>query len=146
VHFAKILITKVSIVLSNIIYKYIVRIKCNRCGRGNSNLFIQQNSCLNANNSIISPESIAKGDMPNNNSYLNRPNYSFSPKHNNNLYYKDNKGNKKFNKCKKPFVERPGDWICSNCQNLNFAFRNNCNRCHLSRNESQNILDKNGKQ
>ena len=84
--------------------------------------------------------------MPNNNSYLNRPNYSFSPKHNNNLYYKDNKGNKKFNKCKKPFVERPGDWICSNCQNLNFAFRNNCNRCHLSRNESQNILDKNGKQ
>jgi hypothetical protein len=144
--FAKILITKVSIILSNIIYKYIVRIKCNRCGRGNSNLFIQQNSCLNANNSIISPESIAKGDMPNNNSYLNRPNYSFSPKHNNNLYYKDNKGNKKFNKCKKPFVERPGDWICSNCQNLNFAFRNNCNRCHLSRNESQNILDKNGKQ
>ena len=144
--FVKILITKVSIILSNIIYKYIVRIKCNRCGRGNSNLFIQQNSCLNANNSIISPESIAKGDMPNNNSYLNRPNYSFSPKHNNNLYYKDNKGNKKFNKCKKPFVERPGDWICSNCQNLNFAFRNNCNRCHLSRNESQNILDKNGKQ
>ena len=38
---------------------------------------------------------------------------------------------------KKPFIERPGDWICSNCQNLNFSFRTNCNRCHLPKNEKQ---------
>ena len=37
----------------------------------------------------------------------------------------------------KPFTERAGDWICSSCKNLNFAFRVICNRCHLSKNESQ---------
>ena len=93
------------------------------------------------------PESIVKGDIYNINStsYINRQNYSFSPKHNNNSCFKD-KGNKKFIKSKKPFIERPGDWICCNCQNLNFAFRKNCNRCHLSKNESQKILDKNDQQ
>lgn len=33
----------------------------------------------------------------------------------------------------RPFTERSGDWICKNCRNLNFAFRNECNRCHLSK-------------
>ena len=28
---------------------------------------------------------------------------------------------------KKNFKERKGDWICSNCNNLNFAFRIQCN-------------------
>lgn len=31
----------------------------------------------------------------------------------------------------KPFTERIGDWICKNCKNLNFAFRNECNRCKI---------------
>ncbi len=57
---------------------------------------------------------------------------------------KGEKGNKKSNKCKKPFVERPGDWICCNCQNLNFAFRTNCNRCHLTRSENQKYLQQYG--
>ena len=33
----------------------------------------------------------------------------------------------------KPFVERQGDWICKYCKNLNFAFRNECNRCGLQK-------------
>ena len=33
----------------------------------------------------------------------------------------------------RPFVERQGDWICKNCKNLNFAFRNECNRCGLQK-------------
>lgn len=38
----------------------------------------------------------------------------------------------KFQKRKlRPFTERTGDWICKNCHNLNFAFRNECNRCKL---------------
>ena len=31
------------------------------------------------------------------------------------------------------FVERQGDWICKYCKNLNFAFRNECNRCGLQK-------------
>ena len=32
---------------------------------------------------------------------------------------------------KKPLVERKGDWQCPACHNLNFAFRQSCNRCKL---------------
>ncbi len=35
---------------------------------------------------------------------------------------------------------RIGDWICFSCKNLNFAFRDFCNRCKISREESDNIL------
>ena len=44
-----------------------------------------------------------------------------------------NQKNIYFNKGKKGkhFIERNGDWICSSCKNLNFAFRIICNRCNL---------------
>ena len=42
-------------------------------------------------------------------------------------------------KIKKPFVDRPGDWVCINCKNLNFAHRIRCNICQFSKQES-NIL------
>ena len=35
------------------------------------------------------------------------------------------------------FAGRNGDWICPNCQNLNFAFRIICNRCHIPKNENE---------
>ena len=44
------------------------------------------------------------------------------------------------NKKTKPFIGRSGDWICGNCRNLNFAFRMMCNRCNLSKCESQKII------
>ena len=43
----------------------------------------------------------------------------------------------------KPFVERTGDWICKSCQNLNFAFRNKCNRCGLQKSEENYVIKKN---
>ena len=44
--------------------------------------------------------------------------------------------NNKYQKKKqKPFTERTGDWICKKCKNLNFAFRQECNRCKLPRKE-----------
>lgn len=45
---------------------------------------------------------------------------------------KDN-GSKK----KKNFSERAGDWVCGKCKNLNFSFRNSCNRCHILRCDSE---------
>ena len=44
-------------------------------------------------------------------------------------YYK--KGNK--GKFLKGFKERDGDWTCYYCKNLNFTFRNICNRCHITK-------------
>ena len=34
---------------------------------------------------------------------------------------------------KKALCERVGDWVCLNCNNLNFGFRDVCNRCDLDR-------------
>mmetsp|Transcript_38766 Transcript_38766/g.50757 ORF Transcript_38766/g.50757 Transcript_38766/m.50757 type:complete len:162 (-) Transcript_38766:488-973(-) len=34
---------------------------------------------------------------------------------------------------KKALTERVGDWLCLNCNNLNFSFRDYCNRCDMDR-------------
>jgi len=38
---------------------------------------------------------------------------------------------KKEGKNKRHFEVRAGDWTCNKCTNLNFSFRNKCNRCGL---------------
>jgi hypothetical protein len=43
----------------------------------------------------------------------------------------------------RPFTERAGDWICNNCKNLNFAFRNECNRCKIVKKDCIEILKNN---
>lgn len=40
---------------------------------------------------------------------------------------------------RKPFTERKGDWRCSQCHNLNFAFRLICNMCQLPLYQSSNM-------
>lgn len=40
-------------------------------------------------------------------------------------------------KKKKEFVEREGDWSCYYCKNLNFGFRQVCNKCGSSREKSE---------
>jgi len=52
-----------------------------------------------------------------------------------NLANQDNK------KKKKPFVERVGDWVCIKCKNLNFSFRVVCNRCQLTKAESDKLFE-----
>ena len=37
----------------------------------------------------------------------------------------------KSSKNKKHLKERVGDWLCLSCRNVNFAFRQQCNRCKL---------------
>ena len=48
--------------------------------------------------------------------------------------------NKKF---KKNFIKKSGDWFCPNCSNINFAFRSECNRCHLSKQKTMLMLQQN---
>ena len=44
---------------------------------------------------------------------------------------------KKKKKKKVEFVEREGDWSCYRCKNINFSFREKCNKCLLSKEESE---------
>ena len=44
---------------------------------------------------------------------------------------------KKKKKKKQEFEEREGDWPCYRCKNINFSFKNKCNKCLLSRDESE---------
>jgi len=51
------------------------------------------------------------------------------------------KEKEKDKKKKKPFVERVGDWVCIKCKNLNFSFRLICNRCQLTKIESEKLFE-----
>ena len=61
-----------------------------------------------------------------------------------NINYKNNKFEKNLeninNKNLNFLSGRIGDWICFSCKNLNFAFRDICNRCKISRKESDIFL------
>jgi len=53
--------------------------------------------------------------------------------------YKKNKKSKDLkNKKEKKYFEREGDWCCYKCKNMNFTFRNYCNRCNYSKENSEN--------
>lgn len=34
---------------------------------------------------------------------------------------------------KRPYKEKIGDWVCLGCKNLNFAFRQQCNKCQKTK-------------
>ena len=44
-------------------------------------------------------------------------------------------------KKKKGFAVREGDWTCFYCQNLNFAYRKQCNRCNALKEHSEQQHD-----
>ena len=68
----------------------------------------------------------------NNNNINNKKEIQTNPK---NKFSNGNKKNKQ--KGKKFFEVREGDWRCNQCNNLNFSFRNKCNRCNLPKELSQ---------
>ena len=47
-------------------------------------------------------------------------------------------------KKKQEFVEREGDWSCYRCKNINFSFRNICNKCKLPKEESEKKFEEVG--
>ena len=71
----------------------------------------------------------------------NQPNlnsifFSYNEEQSNLLYNNkklNNKKNMNIKNKKKHFDKRKGDWNCPNCNNLNFAFRNICNRCKIEK-------------
>ena len=64
-----------------------------------------------------------KKNMPVNNNGNKNKNYGFYEK--------------KKKKKNKEFVEREGDWSCYRCKNINFAFRDKCNKCKMAKDESE---------
>ena len=38
-------------------------------------------------------------------------------------------------------IRRQGDWVCWSCKNLNFAFRNECNICKISKEWSEKLKE-----
>ena len=53
------------------------------------------------------------------------------------MRYKNYNNYLKKKKKKKEFIEREGDWSCYRCKNINFSFRNKCNKCQFSKEESE---------
>ena len=75
----------------------------------------------------------------------NKSNYNITSKHcvidlNLNKQHKPKQKKTKKEKVKN-FVEREDDWVCFYCQNLNFSFRENCNRCNAYKNDSEKEHD-----
>ena len=69
-------------------------------------------------------------------SYNEKQNYKNDKEHFNNQNMKKQKEvNKNKKNCKK-FKERKGDWTCFYCKNLNFSFRNECNKCNIKKKKS----------
>lgn len=122
-------------------FNYEMRIKCNRCGRPQmmyQNNFFGSHENLSQNG--FSKFQFNLGQNKNRGSaydlYFN--NYTFNNDNNQNKKIEDKKK-------KRNFVKRDGDWICSRCQNLNFAFRIFCNRCKLPKDDKCLKLNYNNK-
>ena len=113
---------------------YIVRTRCNRCGHAQ---MIYKSSSIQSGNISLSNnfKQFSSGLSP-----MVFPNSHFNLGNN---ILMGNTFNQTEDKSKnpKPFVEREGDWICVKCKNLNFAFRIQCNRCHLTKSENNKLLE-----
>ncbi len=103
------------------IFIILVRVQCNRCGRTSTQIIFNSNH--SSTNNLHSNNLYFKNQFFGNNFCLNMNLFD------NNYSSKKQSENEK--KKKKPFIEREGDWICTKCKNLNFSFRNSCNRCNL---------------
>ena len=98
----------------------------------------EENSLINQSQENIANENV------NSIFSLNFTGYEFFPKN-----YMINNGfknnlllNNKNKIRKNNFKERKGDWICRVCNNLNFAFRINCNICKsLKENSAKKIIN-----
>ena len=110
----------------------------------NNNNFIIENNYNNNNQININYHN--KFDFINNNIIINNKLNNYEKNSNNFIFM--NLANNQKTKPKKTFERREGDWICFNCNNLNFSFRKICNRCGITKemsikNSNLNNKDKN---
>ena len=104
---------------------------------------------LNSNNPPIfipkqmrNKDSNQKGNILNNDTNIkfnNNEKTNVKNKFDNNK--KNAQNNRKDGRNKKPFEVRIGDWNCSQCNNLNFSFRNKCNRCGIPKEMSEKLAE-----
>ena len=93
----------------------------------------------------------SQSKITNNQNNNNHHNYFYNDDNNNISFNKKrkqyfNKDKKKNNKKKKKeFVQRKNDWFCYRCKNINFCFREKCNKCHLKKEESEKQYNEAGK-
>ena len=83
---------------------------------------------------------------------LAKDGYEFKPKNYNPEQNNNRIGKKYFvnyntkNLYNNSFRDKKNDWFCSYCNNLNFSFRNKCNKCKISKENSKkhkyNILNR----
>jgi len=71
--------------------------------------------------------------LDNNANYFKNNPFCYNMKNNDNS--KKNINKKKLKK--KQYIQKEGDWPCYDCKNINFSFRNVCNRCKLPKEESE---------
>ena len=69
----------------------------------------------------------------NNNSYINP---MLNNNNNNYIFLYKNINNNVNNNVSHFYRDQKKDWICSFCNNLNFSFRTKCNRCKISKEDS----------
>ena len=100
----------------------------NIINNNNNNNFILDNNYNNNNPININHRN--KFDFINNNIIINNKLNKYEK---NNNFILMNLANNQKSKPKKNFERREGDWICFNCNNLNFAFRKICNRCGITK-------------
>jgi len=98
-----------------------------------SNISNLANLNLNPNLNINNMSNL--NNMNNNNNQIINANMNMQPQGTEFSMNQDSK------KKKKPFVERVGDWVCIKCKNLNFSFRVICNRCQLTKAESDKLFE-----
>ena len=102
---------------------------------------------LNNNTPVFIPKQLRNKDYKQKgNIIMNEKNMKFNnnmDKMNAKNKFDNNKKNlqnmKKEGKVKKPFEVRAGDWTCTKCNNLNFSFRNKCNRCGIPKEISDKL-------
>ena len=104
---------------------------------GNNNAYYQNfnNYYTYLNYNINNPKVFIPTKLRNNEQNNKQINNKKETQNNGKNKFDNGKKNKQKNK--KFFEVREGDWRCSQCNNLNFSFRNKCNRCSLPKELSQ---------